>query len=186
MLELPEPAKPDPAALGKVEGRVTDSRTGAGVAGLEVTVSGACQGDGGFGSVYTDQLGRYRIEMPKGDCVVEGNYGDASTGERTVRIEPRQTLIVDLEIDHRTLAAALAKDPPENCPGSKQNEMVLGSEPPQSDLDDIVHAVLDQNDIPDGRSKIARRSQSPHRRHRASVFHAQPRASARAIPRSAR
>jgi hypothetical protein len=156
VLELPEPTKPDRATLGNVEGRVIDSRTGAGVPGIEVTVSGACQGDGGFGSTYTDQLGRYRIEMPKGDCVLEGRYGDATTGERKIRIEPRRTLTVDLKIDHRALAAALAKDPPENCPSSKRDEVVMGSVPTHADLDDIVRAVLDKNDIPDGRSKVVR------------------------------
>lgn len=124
--------------------------------GMNVTVSGACQGDGGLGSAYTNQLGHYRIEMPSGDCVVEAVYGDATTGERTVRIDPRQTLVLDLEIDHGALSAALAKDPPENCPSSKPNEVVEGSEPSQSDLDAIVHAALDRNDIPDGRTKVVR------------------------------
>lgn len=156
LFELPEPIKPDPATLGNVEGRVTDSRTGAGVSGIEVTVSGACQGDGGFGSTYTDQHGRYRVEMPKGDCVLEGSYGDATTGERTIRIEARRALTVDLEIDHRALAGALAKDPPENCPSSKPDEVVMGSVPTPADLDDIVRAVLDKNDIADGRSKVVR------------------------------
>jgi hypothetical protein len=154
--ELPESTKPDPSTLGIVEGRVTDSRTGAGLAGIDVTVSGACQGDGGFESAYTDQLGRYRIAMPKGDCVVEGTYGDATTGERRVRIDPRRALTVNLEIDHGALAAALAKDPPENCPTSKPNEVVVGSEPSQTDLDEIVRAVLDRNDIPDARTKVVR------------------------------
>jgi hypothetical protein len=155
-LEFPEPTKPDPSTLGTVEGRVTDSRTGAGVVGIDVTVSGACQGDGGFGSAYTDQLGRYRIEMPKGECVVEATYGDATTGERKVRIEPSRALVVDLKIDHGALSAALAKDPPENCPTSKPTEVVVGSEPSQSELDEIVRAVLDRNDIPDGRTKVVR------------------------------
>ena len=145
-----------PSTFGIVEGRVTDSRTGAGLVGIDVTVSGACQGDGGFGNAYTNQLGRYRIAMPKGECVVEATYGDATTGERTVRIEPSRTLVVDLEIDHDALSAALSKDPPENCPSSKPNEVVIGNEPSQSELDEIVRAVLERDDIPDARTKVVR------------------------------
>lgn len=152
--ELLEPI--NPATRGIVEGRVTDSRTGVGVTGLEVTVSGACEGSGAAGITYSDQHGAYRIEVPEGDCVLEVTYGDATTGERKIHIEAGRTLTVDLKIDHGALAAALAKDPPERCPSSKPGEVVMGSVPTQVDLDEIVRAVLDKNDILTARNKVVR------------------------------
>lgn len=133
-----------------------DARTGRGLVGIDVVVSGACQRGGMFASAYTDQRGRFRLEMPAGECTVEGSYGDATTGERSIRIEAQRTLTVDLKIDPGALAAALANDPPENCPGSKRQEVIIGNQPSQRDLDDIVRAVLDEGTIPDGRTTVVR------------------------------
>jgi hypothetical protein len=156
-LTLPEPApEPDPTTLGRVEGRVLDTRTGRGLVGIDVVVSGACQRGGMFASAYTDQLGRFQLEMPAGECTVEGSYGDATTGEHSIRIEAQRTLTVDLEIDPRALAAALAKDPPENCPGSKRHEVIVGNQPSQRDLDDTVREVLDGGNVPDQRASVVR------------------------------
>jgi hypothetical protein len=138
------PARPDDK-LGAVEGLVVDARTGAALAGVDVTIGGPCRGGDDVAWTLTDEHGFYRVELGRGICDLSARFGAASADRDGFEIRPAQTIVVDLTLDHAKVRAALRKDPPVHCPSSRPNAIIEGHTTSQADLDAVAAAVLERS-----------------------------------------
>jgi hypothetical protein len=133
-----------PTAL---EGRVVDSATGAAVAGVGVE---AASGSSSSDEAFTDEHGRFHLEVDAGSAYVQLEYGSGST----IALAANHVTQRDLRLDHAEVLQR-AQRPPAACPSSPRGAVILGHSTPQAEIDAIAHRVLeryaaDPKTVPDG------------------------------------
>ena len=144
----------DSAAV--VEGRIIDSKTRAGIPGVEVMFDGPCRHGEEVLSSLTDENGHYRAELEPGVCGFMASLeGLASTSRDKVEVRRRSVAVVDAELEHGAVLAARRERPPANCPHSPPGAVIEGHSTSQEDIDALARAVLerfalDAGTMPDG------------------------------------
>jgi hypothetical protein len=141
--------------LGLITGHVRDRTTLAYVAGVRVEVwLGAIHNGRSGGLSVSDEHGYFFVDTDPGSGFVIPDDSDGMSPHPFL-LRAGEALSIDVTIDPAQLAESRKNAPPDTCPSSVVGTIVKGHSTSQSDLDDLVRAVLersgtDEAAIPEG------------------------------------
>jgi hypothetical protein len=144
----PSPAR-EPVRDALIEGELVDATTGLDAEGGVVSAKPVGRIDPET-TWISDAAGRYRLELPAGGYQVVVYYGDTVVDRGTVQARARDTLTLDVAIDHAAVAEASAAAQRHSCP-----KQAVETPTSSARVETLVATVLDRfatdaSTIPDG------------------------------------